>query len=1212
MEELIPTLQEEGEERIDTIAEQTIIAGVQTINGKAGDLNLKTINNTDLLTTGNLSLATPTDLSTAVSTHNTSATAHTDIRQAITSEATARENADTALNNAKQDKLVAGANIQIAADGKTISATDTTYSAGSGLNLTGTTFSVDTDTIATQNDIYTLQTTKQDNLTTPQLNAVNSGIDSTKVAQIATNEGDIATINGKIPTQASTSNQLADKNFVNSSVQTATANYRGSWDDWASVPTQASDYPEDYAGSHTPTVNDYMVVQDASDYTEETLEGTWRFKYTGEWDTNGKAGWLPEYQVNETPLTAAQIAAINSGITDTLVAQISTNQSDISNLNTNKLDKTTTFWGQTAQNGAVQGTLTLTESGQNATIATSGHNTTDAGIKMGNSKNYVEAGVTEITLSSTTGGIKLKPKSGSSVDVMSSKITNLATPTANTDASTKKYVDDGLATKQNTLTAGANITITGDEISATDTTYSAGTNVQITGTTISATDTTYSAGTGLTLTGTTFSVNDPAPSGFFTGNATTESEGTAITLTNALGTTIKNVELEGDTSQTTLSGKNLFDRANATEDSILTWAGGVDYANTGSISSDYISATEGVFATNYMCIPFFYNSSKTYLGHLNADGTTIGTGPGANVGFNTFTIPSGQSIAYMRLMYRASSVGNPSDMTDKDIMFNTGSSVLDYEPYCGGTASPNPDFPQAVNVVTGRQTVKIVPEQKNIADPQTFIDWVYRTDGVCVKNGWGSSSSRPAYGEYYDRSHVVKFPSDLLYSVRAKMVDPTYDEARLVYQDIFKENTAYTISMDIVCTSQAGYVNMTVLYTDGTTKAFTSTGTQDTWTPLTLTTDANKTIKGIRTTYASGTNFIDLDTFQIEEGTTKTAYTPFVGQSYDINLGKNLFNESDVTISNGYVRDSQAQFVVATGNKNRTIIMKCLPNTTYTISKTGGDRFNVFTANQIYSSGTSDISNLIRGTLQVDTQPASQTIATGSDTYLYIHICSNYETYDIDEIMATLQVEYGNEPTTYSAYFTPIELCKIGTYQDYIYKANGNWYKHAEVGKIVYNGSESWNIFANHNAFWISRSDAYVPSTSALAKNTAKSDYYSEESYNDMSSASVDYGVGLYVSSNPSQSRIVVRNKNLADVTALTTWLSTHNTTVYYALATATDTQITNADLITQLEALVSAQLATGINYINSSGVRPNLDAILTIEAFNNNWNGLSQALLGA
>ncbi len=132
------------------------------------------------------------------------------------------------------------------------------------------------------------------------------------------------TITGKIPSQASASNQLADKSFVNSTVQTATANFRGNWDTWSAVPTSASSYPADYSGSTTPTVNDYLVVQDASGYTGDTLEGTWRFKYSGTWSTDGKAGWLPEYQVNETPLTSAQLAALNSGITSSDVTLIGT------------------------------------------------------------------------------------------------------------------------------------------------------------------------------------------------------------------------------------------------------------------------------------------------------------------------------------------------------------------------------------------------------------------------------------------------------------------------------------------------------------------------------------------------------------------------------------------------------------------------------------------------------------------------------------------------------------------------------------------------------------------------------------------------------------------------------------------------------------------------------------------------------------------------
>lgn len=67
------------------------------------------------------------------------------------------------------------------------------------------------------------------------------------------------------------------------------------------------------------------------------------------------------------------------------------------------------------------------------------------------------------------------------------------------DYYTKGQVDTLLTGKQDTLTAGSNITIENGVISATDTTYTAGANVQISPeNVISATDTTYSAFQALT------------------------------------------------------------------------------------------------------------------------------------------------------------------------------------------------------------------------------------------------------------------------------------------------------------------------------------------------------------------------------------------------------------------------------------------------------------------------------------------------------------------------------------------------------------------------------------------------------------------------------------------------------------------------------------------------------------------------------------------
>lgn len=177
-------------------------------------------------------------------------------------------------------------------------------------------------------------TTINDLTTTSQQNALNSGITSALVSQIGTNQSNINTINGKIPTAATSSNQLADKQYVDNAIQTNSAHFRGNWATWSAVPTNAADYPADDDGNKTPTTNDYMVVQDASGYTGETLEGAWQFTYTGVWETNGKSGWLPRFQINENPLTPAQQAALDSGITSSLVGQISTNQTNIGLLQT--------------------------------------------------------------------------------------------------------------------------------------------------------------------------------------------------------------------------------------------------------------------------------------------------------------------------------------------------------------------------------------------------------------------------------------------------------------------------------------------------------------------------------------------------------------------------------------------------------------------------------------------------------------------------------------------------------------------------------------------------------------------------------------------------------------------------------------------------------------------------------------------------------------
>jgi hypothetical protein len=63
-------------------------------------------------------------------------------------------------------------------------------------------------------------------------------------------------------------------------------------------------------------------------------------------------------------------------------------------------------------------------------------------------------------------------------------------------------------------------------------------------------------------------------------------------------------------------------------------------------------------------------------------------------------------------------------------------------------------------------------------------------------------------------------------------------------------------------------------------------------------------------------------------------------------------------------------------------------------------------------------------------------------------------------------------------------------------------------------------------------------------------------------------------------------------------WLGSNNTTAYYALATPTDTRITDAMLVGQLEALAGADTYNEKTYIKVTATEPNLSSLLKVEAY--------------
>lgn len=180
----------------------------------------------------------------------------------------------------KQDTLVSGINIKTINNQSLLGDGNITIEGGGG--------GAETDPIFRNSPAY--------GITSEEITAWN---------QVVT---DVTSIEELIPTAATDTNQLADKNFVNSSVSTNTANYISN----NGQPFTSLAQLESYSG--TLTNNDYAFVvgTDAAGNTTYT-----RYKYNGETEQ-----WASEYVLNNSSFTSDQWAAIQSGITSSLVTKL--------------------------------------------------------------------------------------------------------------------------------------------------------------------------------------------------------------------------------------------------------------------------------------------------------------------------------------------------------------------------------------------------------------------------------------------------------------------------------------------------------------------------------------------------------------------------------------------------------------------------------------------------------------------------------------------------------------------------------------------------------------------------------------------------------------------------------------------------------------------------------------------------------------------------
>ena len=304
------------------------------------------------------------------------------------------------------------------------------------------------------------------------------------------------------------------------------------------------------------------------------------------------------------------------------------------------------------------------------------------------------------------------------------------------------------------------------------------------------------------------------------------------------------------------------------------------------------------------------------------------------------------------------------------------------------------------------------------------------------------------------------------------------------------------------------------------------------------------------------------------------------------NCGKNLFDKDNANIINTGLSSK----VISTSEYNRLLYIPVKSSTTYTIQRRNdGDvnRFRVGSCTVIPANNVS-VPNAIE-----NDNATNITITTGvNDKYLAVMYYRTYETVLAEQqILDSIQIEEGTTPTPYEPYkeknynlnLGTIELCKIGDYQDILFKnivgdenynaelESGAWYKKNVINKNILNGTRRFSSAGIANVY-------YTPSISDYSRNNNKPfcDYFS--GFDNVPSAASINKINLIGFNNTYDYNRCYISFN-GTVEELLAFLTEKEPIIYYANDNPTYTKITDTTLISQLEALNKARWFKGVNH---------------------------------
>lgn len=618
----------------------------------------------------------------------------------------------------------------------------------------------------------------------------------------------------------------------------------------------------------------------------------------------------------------------------------------------------------------------------------------------------------------------------------------------------------------------------------------------------------------------------------------TTGEGSNLSLTTLKGR-INVDDILGDTSQFTTTGKNLLE---ITTTSASTKSG-VTFTPNSNGKISFSGTSEGVYYNCFANINTTISLTEGTTYYIKANGTSSDVGIyvlynsasqagalvwGTNEG--TWTIPSGVTNITVRAVVKSANVNTTGQSIFPTISTTSGISP---EIYTGGTASPNPTYPQDINVVTGTQ--EVVVQNRNLFDGELEL-------GSLASGNKVSSTTI-----YRSKNYTIVAPNtQYIFSINGT--------ANRVVVQFF---TSQKVWIDRDNSAQGTLVGNTGIFT----------------------TPANCHFIMIRC-YTDDFSAFGSGNLQIELGSTATSYIEHQEQTKTLHLGDIELAKIGNYIDRIFESSGKNLLDISKFEEHYTIDSNGLPAYNGGQTRiTNTTPINVEGIDKVTLTCTLNGKSFIYSLLKADNTLISRVVGNSSGTtitigeakYLYICFYDNATLSNITDAM----LNTGSTALPYEPY------------------GSDKWYIEKNIGTRNLNNATSFTYDAT-NVIWYYSLSQRVPNTDTTQTIFSDKLFWNGNFNGVVNAGSNMTNFQIATNNNGTSKNIFIKNTNYNSVDGFMNWLNTLNPVIYYQMATPTYEEITNETLQNELNELEKMMSYNGQTNISVSG---NLPMILDITA---------------